>query len=218
MKLFVTALLISIAAFAQTPTMTPVYSTATANWQIKPIAVACVRYCRAGCAHFPRAHRGQGSCTAGARHLWAVTFINAAGETTIGTASTVQTLPGASATEGLTAIPLGPAGTTGRNVYRTLAGTTTPYALDCASAPCIANNTATTFSDTLADGSSSAAPPSSNTTGRPYAVVSVDGISQDAYGEQPHRRGTNTFSVCDEQASPICRFCPPFRLPRTRAM
>lgn len=39
MKLLLTALLISISAFAQTPTMTPVYSTATADWQIKPIAV-----------------------------------------------------------------------------------------------------------------------------------------------------------------------------------
>jgi hypothetical protein len=32
-------LALAISAFAQTPTMTPVYSTATADWQIKPIAV-----------------------------------------------------------------------------------------------------------------------------------------------------------------------------------
>src|ERR1019366_6813779 len=102
-----------------------------------------------------------GSIDAGT-HLWAVTFINATGQTTIGAAGTVQTAVTTSGqTEALTAIPLGPAGTTGRNVYRTAAGTSTPYALDCAAAPCIANNTATTFSDTLADGSLGAAPPAS---------------------------------------------------------
>jgi hypothetical protein len=58
----------------------------------------------------------------------------------------------------LSAIPLGPTGTTSRKVYRTVAGGAT-YKL----VTTIANNTTTTYADALADGSLGATAPSTNT-------------------------------------------------------
>ena len=116
-----------------------------------------------------------GACDNGT-HYWLVTYINATGETTMGAASAVQTCAtsGNLQTEGLTAIPTGPSGTTGRNVYRSKAGAAhaiyTDFFLDCASSPCIANNTATTFSDALADASLGANPPAANGTGNSQSV------------------------------------------------
>jgi len=102
-----------------------------------------------------------GSCTAGT-HSYKVTFTSVGGgETTGGTTSnqitcvltTGQTVP-------LTAIPIGPAGTTGRKVYRTVAGDTGSYLF----LTTISDNTTTTYSDTTADGSLGVAAPGSNTT------------------------------------------------------
>jgi len=102
-----------------------------------------------------------GSCTAGT-HSYVVTFTSVgAGETTAGTASSIitcvlttgQTVP-------LSTIPTGPAGTISRKIYRTVAGNTGSYLL----LTTIADNTTTTFSDTIADASLGAAAPVSNTT------------------------------------------------------
>lgn len=59
----------------------------------------------------------------------------------------------------VTAIPLGPVGTTGRKVYRTAAGGSTLGLLAT-----IADNTTTSLSDAAADSTLGAAPPATNTT------------------------------------------------------
>jgi hypothetical protein len=110
-----------------------------------------------------------GSCTAGT-HVWAITYLNASGETTAGTSSSSQTCSSSYGTEGLSAIPKGPTGTLYRNVYQSKAGYSTPLYLDCASSPCIGDNSTTTYSATLADGSLGAQSPSSNTTGNSQPV------------------------------------------------
>ena len=103
-----------------------------------------------------------GSCTAGT-HSWVVTFITAFGESLPSAKSADQTC-GVAATVPLSVIPVGPVGTTGRNIYATKTGDTGSYYLGCASAPCISNNTTTTFSFTLADASLGATAPAANTT------------------------------------------------------
>lgn len=87
---------------------------------------------------------GAGNIDAGA-HSWKVSFVTLAGESTGGPVSNVLVLGGASEV-GLTGIPTGPAGTTARNIYRTLAGGGKYYLVDT-----INNNIATTYTDNLDD-------------------------------------------------------------------
>ena len=90
-----------------------------------------------------------GSCDAGT-HSWKVSFVNSSGETTPGTASAVKTCVATTGqTVPLTAIPIGPSGTTARKIYRTVAGNTGNYLLDGT----LSDNTTTIFSDTVADAS-----------------------------------------------------------------
>ncbi len=94
-------------------------------------------------------------------HSYKVTFVSPGAETGGGTTSNIitavlttgQTVP-------LSAIPLGPAGTTARKIYRTIAGNTGSHLLLAT----IADNTTTIYSDTLADASLGAAVP---TAGQP---------------------------------------------------
>ena len=105
-----------------------------------------------------------GSCTAGAKSF-KLTFVNQFGESLPSSASSVITCVSSTGqTVPIAGIQVGPSGTTGRNLYATVSGNTGNYLLACASSPCIANNTATTFSFTLADGSLGAAAPSSDTS------------------------------------------------------
>ncbi len=96
---------------------------------------------------------GGGSCTAGT-HAYYVTFVTAGVESALGTVSNTITCSGGTDKVNLTAIPLGPSGTTARKIYRTAAGNTgTPYLVTT-----IADNTTTTLtSDTNADTSLGAA-------------------------------------------------------------
>ncbi len=96
-------------------------------------------------------------------HSYKVTFVSTgSGETEAGTKSNVitavlttgQTVP-------LTAIPIGPAGTASRKIYRTIAGDGGSHLL----LTTIADNATTTYSDTTADAGLGAAAPSTNTTG-----------------------------------------------------
>jgi len=103
------------------------------------------------------------NCTAGT-HVVAVTYINQFGETVAGTSSSSVTCVASTDQLNVTAIPLGPTGTSGRNVYVSKAGTTTPLYLGCASSPCIGDNTTTSLIVNLADGSLGATSPGSNTT------------------------------------------------------
>jgi len=89
-----------------------------------------------------------------------VTFVTANGETVAGTVSATITTTGGNQQVDLTGIPTGPAGTTQRKIYRTAVGGST-YKL----AGTIANNTATTLSDTTPDASLGVEPPTLNTSG-----------------------------------------------------
>jgi hypothetical protein len=82
-------------------------------------------------------------------HSWAVTFVTGSGETNLGTNSTPLTIVTSAKQVNLTGIPLGPAGTTARKIYRTVAGNTGPFKL----VGTIADNTTTTFNDNIADAS-----------------------------------------------------------------
>jgi hypothetical protein len=107
-----------------------------------------------------------GSVTNGA-HRYLVTFVTADGETQAGTESAVVTVVDA-ATNGqvkLTGIPVGSSLVTARKLYRTQAAGTVFLLLAT-----IANNTATTYTDNLADGSLGAGAPSANTTGDPFLL------------------------------------------------
>ena len=98
---------------------------------------------------------GSGSLTAGT-YQYGYTFVTATGETTpsptgSGTSAGSDQLP-------LSVIAVGPSGTTARNLYRTVAGGSQLKFLVT-----IANNTATTTNDSVADASLGANAPTSNT-------------------------------------------------------
>ena len=87
-------------------------------------------------------------------HLWAVTFTKAGQESERGP-SVSFAITGSAAHGSLTAVPTGPAGTTGRNVYRTVVSGTTDFRL----VGSIADNSTTTFDDNVADATLNAAAP-----------------------------------------------------------
>lgn len=93
-----------------------------------------------------------GLVTAGA-HTYGVAFYNGAGITCPGPTATV-TVANASVNGKveLTNIPIGPVGTTGRKLYRSTISNTNLVLLDT-----ITNNTATTYTDNIADASLGAA-------------------------------------------------------------
>lgn len=86
-------------------------------------------------------------------HSWAVTFVSATGESQLGTHSNVIDVIGGSPPTGsivnLSAVPLGPTGTTSRKVYRTVAGNLGAFKL----VGTIGNNVTTAFVDNVADAS-----------------------------------------------------------------
>jgi hypothetical protein len=85
-------------------------------------------------------------------HQYAVTFTKAGQESELG--PVVPLTISASAKHGsLTAVPLGPTGTTGRNIYRTVAANTTDFRL----VGSIADNSTTVFDDNIADATLNAA-------------------------------------------------------------
>ena len=102
-----------------------------------------------------------GSVTAGT-HSYKVTFVaTAGGETTPSAKSNVITAVTTSGqTVPLSGIPIGPAGTGSRRLYRTVAGDSGTWKFLVT----LANNTATTYSDTKADGDLDTDAPSVNTT------------------------------------------------------
>ena len=97
-------------------------------------------------------------------HRYLATFVTADGETQGGTVSAAVTVADKTVNGqvGLTAIPLGGALVTSRKLYRTAAGGSTYFLLAT-----IANNTATTYTDNIADASLGAQAPTSNTTHDP---------------------------------------------------
>lgn len=93
-------------------------------------------------------------------HTYKITFVTADGESECGAVSnSVTTITTTHGQVALTAIPISTNGdVTARNIYRTTAGTST-YKLVAQ----IANNTATTYTDNLADGSLTTAMPTIST-------------------------------------------------------
>ena len=88
-------------------------------------------------------------------HQWAYTYVDGSGENVISTASNVLTTVTADHGQAtLTGITVGPVGTTARNVYRTKAGVPGVFYL----LTTLADNTTTTFTDNIADGTLGAVP------------------------------------------------------------
>ncbi len=92
-------------------------------------------------------------------HSWAVTFVTGSGETNLGSNSIPLNVIGGSPPIGsqviLSAIPLGPPGTTARKIYRTVAGNIGNFFL----VGTISDNTSTTTIDDIADANLGAAAP-----------------------------------------------------------
>ena len=137
----------------------------------EPVSVAeALAYCRIGPGNLEPAPRAPVAALAAPAapgnvdngdHRYLVTFTTAAGETNAGVVTAAVTVAD-KAVNGqvqLTSIPVGGALVTGRKVYRTAAGGST-YML----AATIANNTATTYTDNLADAGLGAGAPTANTT------------------------------------------------------
>lgn len=93
-------------------------------------------------------------------HRWLVTYEYATNKETIaGTPSSQLDVTSSAKQVGLTSVPVGPTGTTARRIYRTVAGDTGNFKY----VGSIANNTATTFTDDIADGSLGVDAPSAST-------------------------------------------------------
>jgi hypothetical protein len=86
-------------------------------------------------------------------HYWSVTFVIGSSETVPGPVSNTLNVLTGSQTVPLTNIPIGPYGTTQRNIYRTNSGGTQLYYIGA-----ILDNTGTTFTDTYADNQTTPAP------------------------------------------------------------
>lgn len=119
---------------------------------------------------------GAGNVDNGA-HRYRVTFVTADGETQGGDISDAVTVADKSINGKvqLTAIPLGGSMVTSRKIYRTAAGGSIYYLLAT-----IANNTATTYTDNIADASLGAAVPSENTTGDAQISRHIKSARQEA--------------------------------------
>lgn len=95
-----------------------------------------------------------GSVDIGA-HTYYITFYDSTSGETVPTNGVVATTASTNKQVNLSNIPTGPAGTVGRRVYRTKVGGTTPFFVVS-----IADNTTTTYSDTVADSTLSTGGPS----------------------------------------------------------
>lgn len=97
-------------------------------------------------------------------HRYLCTFVTSSGETQAGTPTSVVTVADKTVNGRveLTAIPIGGSLVTSRKIYRTVAGGSTYLLLAT-----IANNTATAYTDNIADAALGAGAPSTNTTADP---------------------------------------------------
>lgn len=94
-------------------------------------------------------------------HYYCVTFYDESGETEAGTASAVVTVPTGGGSVNLLSVPIGQYGASGRKIYRSKAGTSSPFYLLTS----IADNTTTTYTDQTADADlGETTPPLVNTT------------------------------------------------------
>ena len=126
---------------------------------------------------------GAGNVDNGA-HLYAVTFVTASGESGLGaSASVTVTDKTVNGQVSITAIPIGPSGTTARKVYRTVAAGSVFKLLTT-----IANNTGTTATDNTADASLGANAASGDTAGLATPPAISTGDSHQAHPGIPASR------------------------------
>ena len=110
-------------------------------------------------------------------YYYRITFITASGSTEVGAVS-ASVSPSAQQVN-LTAIPIGPAGVTARGIYRTVTGGGFPYITYLVAT--ISDNTTTTYTDNVADGSLGAAGLTLNSTGgRLYSQQKMGEVNTDA--------------------------------------
>lgn len=113
-------------------------------------------------------------------HRYLVTYVTSTGETQAGVVSSVVTVADKTVNGKveLTAIPLGGNSVTARKLYRTAAAGSTYMLLAT-----LANNTATTYTDNIADSSLGAGAPTTNTTGDPLLSMLIQAARQHAEQE-----------------------------------
>jgi len=128
-------------------------------------------------------------------HRYRVTFVTADGETEGGDISAAVTVADKTVNGKVevTAIPVGGSAVTSRKVYRTAAAGTTYLLLAT-----IANNTATTYTDNIADASLGAGAPSTNTTGDPELNRLIIGARMKAEEQTFRSLCTQTWDVDGE--------------------
>jgi hypothetical protein len=112
-----------------------------------------------------------GSALGIGQYLYAFTYVKQgqSGESQLGSGVNVTTTSG-NQDVGISAIPIGPAGTIARNLYRTKVGGSTLYYVAQ-----IANNTATTYVDSTPDSSLTTAAPVANTFGGTLTIKDFTG-------------------------------------------
>ena len=141
-------------------------------------------------------------------HRYLVTYVTADGETQAGIVSASVTVADKTVNGqvALTDIPLGGGSVTARKLYRTVAGGSTYMLLAT-----IANNTATTYTDNIADSALGAGAPTTNTTGDPYLLALITGARQ--YAEQELRRYliTQTVDAYFHKFPDGCFYLPPLQ-------
>jgi hypothetical protein len=119
----------------------------------------------------PSAATASGTALGVGVYKYIVTYYGTVGETAQSPSVSITTTTN-NQDVNLSSIPLGPTGTTGRKIYRTLVGGSAYHLVTT-----IANNTATTYADTATDASISAAasPPSDNLFGGYFQALTHAG-------------------------------------------
>lgn len=125
-------------------------------------------------------------------HRGLVTFVTADGETQAGVASAAVTVADKTVNGQIvwSNIPLGGASVTARKLYRTLAGGSAYYL-----AATIANNTATTYTDNIADSALGVGAPTTNTTGDPLLNIYIAAAGQHAETYLKRKLVTQTLDL-----------------------
>lgn len=132
-----------------------------------------------------------GSVNAGV-HRYSATFVTQDGETQAGGVSAPVTVvdAGVNGKVELSAIPIGGSLVTSRKLYRTAANGSTYLLLAT-----LANNTATTYTDNIADASLGAQAPTANTTGDPEITALIKTARHAAEGYTRRALVTQTWDL-----------------------
>lgn len=125
-------------------------------------------------------------------HRYLATFVTADGETQAGGVSAPATVvdAGVNGKVELSAIPIGGSLVTARKLYRTAANGSTYLLLTT-----LANNTATTYTDNIADASLGVQAPTTNTTGDPELNALIKAVRHAAEGYTRRALVTQTWDL-----------------------